>query len=90
MLPKVANHLLLHTGRAVAAVQNQTGHTIRNVLQLQSSSTPGSGGAKFQSSSTPGSGGAKFHSGSQTYTGYTVSIHIITLCQATSITAEFM
>ncbi|KAI0915427.1 hypothetical protein AcV5_003654 [Taiwanofungus camphoratus] len=73
MLPKVANHLLLHTGRAVAAVQNQTGHTIRNVLQLQSSSTPGSGGAKFQSSSTPGSGGAKFHSGSQTYTGYTAS-----------------
>ncbi|KAI0337495.1 hypothetical protein BDW22DRAFT_1403107 [Trametopsis cervina] len=66
MLPKVANHLLQHTSRAVAAVQNQTGHTIRNVLQLQSSSSPSGNWNGSTSSgrggSGAGAGGAKFHS----------------------------
>jgi hypothetical protein len=79
MLPKVANHIFLHTSRAVAAVQNQTGHTLRNVLQLQSSapSAPttwtGAGSSSWGSSGA-GPGGAKFNAGSRFYNGYTVSL----------------
>ena len=85
MLPKVATHILHQTSRAVTAVQNQTGYTIRNVLQLQTqSSTPattGSGlgswngaGSSSWGSSGAGPGGAKYNAGSRFYNGYTVSI----------------
>ncbi|KAI0084208.1 hypothetical protein BDY19DRAFT_1096614 [Irpex rosettiformis] len=65
MLPKVANHLIQHTSRAVAAVQNSA---FRNVLQLQSSpntvtnwnGSPSSSG--WGGSGTGGAGGAKYHS----------------------------
>lgn len=84
MLPKVATHILHHTSRAVTAVQNQTGYTIRNVLQLQSqSSTPATtanglgvwngAGSSSWGSSGAGPGGAKFNAGSRFYNGYTVS-----------------
>lgn len=84
MLPKVANHLLHHTARAISVAQNQTGQTIRNVLQLQSSSSPSTASGNFgawngASSSHSnwngrgtGSGGAKYHPGGRTYSGYTV------------------
>lgn len=84
MLPKVANQILHHTSRAVAAVQNQTGQTIRNVLQLQTSSGPSSAAGNLGAwntsgssssgwgSSGPGAGGAK-HSSSRFHSSYTVS-----------------
>lgn len=86
MLPKVANHLFHHTSRAVAAVQNQTGYSFRNVLQLQSSSSPssaagnisnwnGTTGSSNSGWNGTGSGGAKSHSGQRFYTGYTVRQH---------------
>ncbi|KZT13192.1 uncharacterized protein LAESUDRAFT_719521 [Laetiporus sulphureus 93-53] len=96
MLPKVANSLLHHTSRAVAAAQNQTGHTIRNVLQLQSSTnspTAGGnlGGWNGASSSNSGwnshgtgSGGAKYHAGSRPYTGYTGVGRVITQAEPIS------
>jgi pentatricopeptide repeat protein len=84
MLPKVATHILHQTSRAVAAVQNQSGYTIRNVLQLQTQSTPtttGSGigswngaGSSSWGSSGAGPGGAKYNAGSRFYSGYTVSV----------------
>ncbi|PCH41686.1 hypothetical protein WOLCODRAFT_151735 [Wolfiporia cocos MD-104 SS10] len=88
MLPKVANHLLLHTTRAVAAVQNQTGHTIRNVLQLQSSSGPGASSSNSGWNGTHGAGpgGAKYHSGSRYYTGYQGAGRAVT--QAESVTSN--
>ncbi|KDQ65137.1 hypothetical protein JAAARDRAFT_53039 [Jaapia argillacea MUCL 33604] len=70
MLPKVANHILHHTARAAAAVQNQTGQTIRSVLQshtaLPSTTTTavtsggggGIGGWNGATSSSWGSSGA--------------------------------
>lgn len=84
MLPKVATHILHHTSRAVTAVQNQTGYTIRNVLQLQTqSSTPATTGGGLGSwngagssswgSGGAGPGGAKYNAGSRFYSGYTVS-----------------
>lgn len=89
MLPKVATHLFHHTSRAVAAVQNQTGHSFRNVLQLQSSSSPSSAagnignwnGATGSSNSGwngTGSGGAKSHPGQRFYTGYTGVGRVVT------------
>ncbi len=84
MLPKVANQILHHTSRAVAAVQNQTGHTIRNVLQLQSSSGPSSAAGNLSVRTGPsssssgrgsngtGAGGAKYHSSSRFHSGNTV------------------
>ncbi|PSR72868.1 hypothetical protein PHLCEN_2v11235 [Hermanssonia centrifuga] len=83
MLPKVANQILHHTSRAVAAVQNQTGHTIRNVLQLQSSSGPSSAAGNLSVRTGPsssssgrgsngtGAGGAKYHSSSRFHSGNT-------------------
>ncbi|KAH9927853.1 hypothetical protein B0H21DRAFT_124526 [Amylocystis lapponica] len=94
MLPKVANHLLHHTSRAVAAVHNQTGHTIRNVLQLQSSSSPSSGnlggwnGASSSHSGWSGngtnSGGAKNHSGSRFHSTYTGAGRAVTQAEPSS------
>ncbi|KAI0786530.1 hypothetical protein C8Q75DRAFT_278924 [Abortiporus biennis] len=78
MLPKVASQLFHHTSRAVAVVQNQTGYTLRNVLQSSGTSTSGLGpwnGAGSSSSgwggSGPGAGGAKFSGSSRYHTGYT-------------------
>lgn len=84
MLPKVANHLFLHTSRAVALVQNQSG-TLRSVLQHQPSGSTVSWGAGAGSSwggagSGAGPSGAKFNAGSKFYNGYTVgALHSIIL-----------
>lgn len=89
MLPKVANHIFLHTSRAVAAVQNQTGHTLRNVLQLQSSapSAPttwtGTGSSSWGSNGA-GPGGAKFNAGSRFYNGYTGAGRAVTQANAST------
>ncbi|KAG1856308.1 hypothetical protein C8R48DRAFT_776128 [Suillus tomentosus] len=89
MLPKVANHFFLHTSRAVAAVQNQTGHTLRNVLQLQSSapSAPtawtGAGSSSWGSNGA-GPGGAKFNAGSRFYNGYTGAGRAVTQANAST------
>ncbi|KAH8105422.1 hypothetical protein BXZ70DRAFT_525117 [Cristinia sonorae] len=71
MLPKVAGQILHHTTRAVAVVQGQTGHTIRNVLQtgptnLGQWNGPGSSSSGWNGSG-PSSGGAKFHSSSSRF-----------------------
>ncbi|EMD31807.1 hypothetical protein CERSUDRAFT_119378 [Gelatoporia subvermispora B] len=98
MLPKVANTLLHHTSRAVAAVQNQTGYTIRNVLQLQSSSSsPSTGnlgpwnGASSSNSGWnghgAGPGGAKYQSGSRFYTGYSGAGRAVTQADTSSSNA---
>ncbi|CDO70351.1 hypothetical protein BN946_scf184613.g1 [Trametes cinnabarina] len=77
MLPKVANHLIHHTSRAVIAVQNQTGHTLRNVLQLQSSSGPSTAvtgwGSSVSSGAGPhsGPGPSKFHTSSRLHSNST-------------------
>ncbi|KAI0759739.1 hypothetical protein BD413DRAFT_617596 [Trametes elegans] len=73
MIPKVANHFLQHTSRAVLAVQNQTGHTLRNVLQLQSSSgsstaVTGWGSSVSGGSAHSGPGPSKFHTSSRLHT----------------------
>lgn len=86
MLPKVATHILHHTSRAAAAVQNQTTQTIRNVLQFQSSPSPSSSTGTLSGWNGPGSsssnwgsngtgpGGAKYNAGSRFHNGYTVCI----------------
>ncbi|KIM79469.1 hypothetical protein PILCRDRAFT_823366 [Piloderma croceum F 1598] len=97
MLPKVATHILHQTSRAVTAVQNQTGYTIRNVLQLQTqSSTPATTGGGLGSwsgagssswgSSGAGPGGAKYNAGSRFYNGYTGAGRAVT--HANSSTAN--
>ncbi|KAI0301940.1 hypothetical protein B0F90DRAFT_1667770 [Multifurca ochricompacta] len=86
MLPQVANHIFHHTTRVVAAAQNQAGHTLRNVLGLQTGTTPSSSTSLASWNSNTGSsswgsgggyagagGGAKYHTGSRFYSGYTVS-----------------
>ncbi|TCD69205.1 hypothetical protein EIP91_008501 [Steccherinum ochraceum] len=75
MLPKVASQILQHTSRAVAAVQGQTGHAVRSVLQTGSTNlgqwNPGSSSSGWNGSG-PSSGGAKFHSSSSRFhTSYT-------------------
>ena len=85
MLPKVATHILHTTSRAAAAVHNQTS-TLRNVLQLQTSSSPssaagsanigpwnGNGSSSRGNSHGPGPGGPKQNAGSRFYAGFTVS-----------------
>ncbi|PPQ86751.1 hypothetical protein CVT25_012396 [Psilocybe cyanescens] len=62
MLP----HILHSTTRAVAVVQNQT-HTLRNVLQLQSSGPSSGSGSSWGNG--PGPGGSKYNAGSRFY-GY--------------------
>ncbi|KAF9236399.1 hypothetical protein BU15DRAFT_50040 [Melanogaster broomeanus] len=74
MLPKVANHLLLHTSRAVALVQNQSG-TLRNVLQSGPAAGAGSWGSAGPGT---GPGGAKFNAGGKFYKGYTGAGRAIT------------
>ncbi|KIJ61030.1 hypothetical protein HYDPIDRAFT_97377 [Hydnomerulius pinastri MD-312] len=89
MLPKVANHLFLHTSRAVALVQNQSG-ALRNVLQSGPSSTVpwGAGAGSSWGGAGPGAGpgGAKFNAGSKFYNGYTGAGRAIT--QANSSAAQ--
>ncbi|KAG9317019.1 hypothetical protein JVU11DRAFT_1201 [Chiua virens] len=70
MLPK----LLLHTSRAVALVQNQSG-TLRNVLQ---SPAAGAGSSWSSAGTGAGPGGAKFHAGGKFYKGYTGAGRAIT------------
>ncbi|KAF8263439.1 hypothetical protein EI94DRAFT_1740927 [Lactarius quietus] len=81
MLPQVANHIFHHTTRAVAAAQNQAGHTLRNVLGLQSGTTPSSttgiaswnnntGSSSWGHGNAGAGGGAKFQTGSRFYSGY--------------------
>ncbi|KAI9572470.1 hypothetical protein HD554DRAFT_2292890, partial [Boletus coccyginus] len=70
MLPKAAN-LFLHTSRAVAVVQNQSG-ALRNVLQ------PGAGSSWGSAGTGAGPGGAKFHAGGKFYKGYTGVGRVIT------------
>ncbi|KAJ6538921.1 hypothetical protein B0H10DRAFT_2245479 [Mycena sp. CBHHK59/15] len=94
MLPKVATHILHSTSRAAAAVHNQS-HTIRNVLQLQSSSSPSAGTSSLgpwngpSSSSSgnngPGPGGQKY-TGSRFNNGYTGAGRAVT--QANTVTAH--
>ena len=84
MLPQVASHIFHHTSRAVAAAQNQAGHTLRNVLGFQTSTNPsstsslaswnnGTGSSSWGNGHTGTGGGAKFHPGSRFYSGYKVS-----------------
>ncbi|KAF8554970.1 hypothetical protein OG21DRAFT_967478 [Imleria badia] len=75
MLPKVTNHLFLHTSRAVALVQNQSG-ALRNVLQ--SGPAAGAGSSWGSAGTGAGPGGAKFHAGSKFYKGYTGAGRAIT------------
>jgi len=84
MLPQVASHIFHHTSRAVAAAQNQAGHTLRNVLGFQTGTNPSSTSSLASWNNSTGSsswgnghagagGGAKFHPGSRFYSGYKVS-----------------
>ena len=84
MLPQVASHIFHHTTRAVAAAQNQAGHTIRNVLGFQTSTNPSSTSSLASWNNSTGSsswgnghagagGGTKFNPGSRFYSGYKVS-----------------
>ncbi|KAF8500742.1 hypothetical protein F5888DRAFT_1876603 [Russula emetica] len=77
----VASHIFHHTSRAVAAAQNQAGHTIRNVLSFQTGTNPSSTSSLASWNNSTGSsswgnghagagGGAKFHPGSRFYSGY--------------------
>lgn len=79
MLPKVAGQILHHTSRAVAVVQGQAGHAVRNALQTGQTNLgqwngPGSSSSGWNGSG-PSSGGAKFHSSSSRFqANYAVSI----------------
>ncbi|KAF8960261.1 hypothetical protein BDZ97DRAFT_2038640 [Flammula alnicola] len=79
MLP----HILHSTGRAVAVVQNQT-HTIRNVLQLQSSGPSSGSGSNWGNG--PGPGSSKYGAGSRFYAGYNSAGRAVT--QANAVTSH--
>ncbi|TFK64720.1 hypothetical protein BDN72DRAFT_254116 [Pluteus cervinus] len=95
MLPKVATHLIHSTSRAATIVQNQT-HTIRNVLQFQSSSGPttgptnlgpwNNGTSSSKGNSGPGSGGAKHNAGSRFHPGFAGPARTVT--QASAVTSS--
>lgn len=76
MLPKVANHVLHTTARAVSAQQQ----ALRNVLQSTGNNSGGhianwgSVGSSSYGNAGAGAGGAKYHAGSRFYSGYTVSV----------------
>jgi hypothetical protein len=78
MLPKVANHVLHTTARAVGAQQQ----ALRNVLQSSGAGPSshvvswGTVGSSGYGNAGAGAGGAKFHAGSQAYGGYTVSARV--------------
>jgi hypothetical protein len=89
MLPKVANQILHASSRAVAAAQYQS-HTLRNVLQLQTSSGPSSSGTIWNgvgssssswgnNGSGAGPGGPRFNSSSHYYSSYAVRMNIFFL-----------
>ncbi len=76
MLPKVANTLIHHTHRAVVAVQNQTGHALRNALQSSSGSSTavaGWGSPVSGGSSHSGPGPSKFHASGRLQSSHNVS-----------------
>lgn len=92
MLPKVANQIIQHTSRAVAAVQN---HALRNALQFQSNPSTPNNVAYWNSNTSssgsgpgsgPGSGGAKFHS-SRFNANYSVRVACYG-CQSAYLDAE--
>ncbi|KAI0052646.1 hypothetical protein FA95DRAFT_1675016 [Auriscalpium vulgare] len=95
MLPQVANHIFHHTTRAVAAAQNQAGHTLRNVLGLQSTGAPststslgpwnGAGSSNWGNGPNGAGGGAKYHTGGRFYAGYTGPGRAITQANAASV-----
>lgn len=96
MLPQVASHIFHHTSRAVAAAQNQAGHTLRNVLGFQtgtnSSSTSSlaswnnnTGSSSYGNGHAGAGGGAKFHPGSRFYSGYKVSHRPLALFNVRSL-----
>ncbi|KAF5322945.1 hypothetical protein D9619_001263 [Psilocybe cf. subviscida] len=76
-------HLLHTTGRAVAVVHNQT-HTIRNVLQLQSSGPSSGSGSSWGNG--PGPGSSKYGAGSRFYAGYNTAGRAVT--QANAVTSH--
>ncbi|KAL0949848.1 hypothetical protein HGRIS_009881 [Hohenbuehelia grisea] len=93
MLPKVATQILHQTTRAAAAVQSQTSHTIRNVLQSNTTSNlgpwngPGSSSSNWGGSSYgPGPGGAKYNAGNRFNHGYAGAGRAVS--QANVITAH--
>ncbi|KAI0269410.1 hypothetical protein BC834DRAFT_951720 [Gloeopeniophorella convolvens] len=101
MLPQVANHILHHTTRAVAAAQNQAGHTLRNVLGFQTgsstsqSSSPGlaswnntTGSSGWGNGHAGAGGGARYHAGSRFYAGYTGPGRAIAQANASSADAS--
>ena len=96
MLPQVASHIFHHTSRAVAAAQNQAGHTLRNVLGFQTGTNPSStsslapwnnstGSSNWGNGHAGAGGGAKFHPGSRFYSGYKVSHRSLPPCQVRSL-----
>lgn len=98
MLPKVATHILHTTSRAAASIQNQS-HTIRNVLQLQSSPCPSSGtgnlapwntpGSSNSGNNGPGTGGTKYnHPGSRFHNGYTGPARTLTQANTTILSSH--
>ncbi|KAF8996793.1 hypothetical protein BDQ17DRAFT_1363957 [Cyathus striatus] len=85
MLPKVATHILHSTSRAAASIHSQT-HTLRNVLQLQSSGPSGSGSGRGSNAGGPGAKqtGSRFYS-------YNGAGRAVTQANAvTSIDGEFI
>ncbi|KAH9056399.1 hypothetical protein EDB87DRAFT_1233403 [Lactarius vividus] len=99
MLPQVASHIFHHTTRAVAAAQNQAGHTLRNVLGLQSGTTPSSTTSLASWNNNTGSsnwgyghagagGGAKSHTGSKFYSGYTAQSRAVVQANTSSTDAD--
>ncbi|KAJ7190922.1 hypothetical protein GGX14DRAFT_603020 [Mycena pura] len=88
MLPKVATHILHSTSRAAVAVQSQSHHTLRNVLNSSSSSPAGARNGPSSSSSSsngPGPGGQKY-TGSRFYSGYNGAGRAVS--QANAITSQ--
>ncbi|EIN04319.1 hypothetical protein PUNSTDRAFT_76526 [Punctularia strigosozonata HHB-11173 SS5] len=89
MLTKVANHLIQHTSRVVAAVQNQSSHALKNALQGPSTSGGlggwnGAGSSSYGGGAGAGPGGAKYHSSSRFYHGYTGAGRAITQANTSS------
>ncbi|CAK5262833.1 unnamed protein product [Mycena citricolor] len=87
MLPKVATQLLHSTSRAAVAAQNQSHHTLRNVLHSSSSSSPAGARAgpssSGGSSNGPGPGGQKY-TGSRFQSGYGGAGRAVTQANAMS------
>ncbi|KZV87856.1 hypothetical protein EXIGLDRAFT_679534 [Exidia glandulosa HHB12029] len=79
MIPKVASHILHHTSRAAAAVQAQTTQSIRNALQHQGATTPGSSSSGWGST-----GGAKHNAGGKFYNSTQTNVDGVNQANSTS------